>query len=148
MTGEERVERAELTVDLVILGGTGDCPDRVLLIRRRWDPYQGCWSLPGGHVDPGEDFGNAAMRELAEETGLALDADELASVAAYGDPGRDPRGRVVSFAYVATVEGTPAVTGGDDAVEARWWALGDVLDGRVPLAFDHGEIVTDAWRAS
>ncbi len=142
---EERVERATLAVDLVVLATTtGGIPDRVLLIQRRWDPYQGCWALPGGLVEPGEDLVDAAARELAEETSLELDTVELTQIGAYGDPGRDPRGRVVSVAFVATVTGTPGVAGEDDAVEARWHCLSDVLTGCGRLAFDHRQIISDA----
>jgi 8-oxo-dGTP diphosphatase len=145
----ERVERAVLSVDVVVIDidPAGAVAPRVLLIQRRWGPYQGHWALPGGGVNPDEDLFDAATRELAEETGLRLDADELAHVAAYGDPGRDPRGRAVSFAYVATVDDGPEVTGQSDAAQACWWPLDDVFNGRVQLAFDHSMIVAEAVAA-
>lgn len=146
---EKRVERAVLNADVVVIDidPTGTVAPRVLLIQRRWGPYQGHWALPGGRVEPGEDLFDAATRELAEETGLRLDADELTHVAAYGDPGRDPRGRAVSFAYVATVTDSPKATGQSDATDARWWPLDDVVTDRVRLAFDHSMIVAEAVAA-
>jgi ADP-ribose pyrophosphatase YjhB (NUDIX family) len=146
---EGRAETATLTVDVVVIDvdPAGIASPRVLLIKRRWSPYADCWALPGGGVNPDEDLFDAAARELAEETGLRLDADELEHVAAYGDPGRDPRGRVVSFAYVATVTDGPEVTGQDDAVTAQWWPLDDVFNGCLRLAFDHAAIVAEAVAA-
>jgi 8-oxo-dGTP diphosphatase len=148
VTGVECVERAVLAVDLVVIDvdPDGSLAPRVLLIQRRWDPYEGCWALPGGLVEVGEDLVDAATRELAEETTLRLDAGELAPVGAYGDPGRDPRGRVVSFVYVGVVTQSPPVTGSDDAADACWWALDDVFTGRLRLAFDHAVILSDALR--
>src|ERR1700754_3805735 len=105
---------AHLTTDIVLIArprihvpaargtavlGVG-APSHVLLIRRRWEPYQGCWALPGGYVDHGETFAQAAERELAEETGLK-GAGGLIRVGLYDAPDRDPRGRVISVAHLA-----------------------------------------------
>lgn len=113
----------------------------VLLIERGWDPFAGCWALPGGHVDPGETFEQAARRELAEETGLTAPA-ELVQVGVYDAPTRDPRGRVISVAYAGFLPRMVAPTAGDDAVAAQWVQLDHVPT--PPLAFDHHTIVTDA----
>lgn len=142
MGDEERArEVAALTADVVLLAGEG--ARHVLLIRRRWEPFAGRWALPGGHVDQGEDTEAAARRELLEETGLR--AESLAPVGVYAAPGRDPRGRYVTFAFVATLPGAPLVpVAADDASEARWWAVADVVAEPGLLAFDHGSIVADA----
>lgn len=124
----------------VVLFAYDDGRLHVLLIRRGWDPYVGCWALPGGHVDEGERFEDAARRELVEETGVFAPA-ALVKVGAYGDPGRDPRGRVVTEAWAGCLPHPVAVVAGDDAVSAAWMPV-DLLVPEV-LAFDHWRIVQD-----
>ncbi|MFI1734947.1 NUDIX domain-containing protein [Streptomyces acidicola] len=140
MTYTETFETIRLTADIVIV-----TPDRhVLLIERGWDPYEGHWALPGGHVDPSEDALDAAVRELVEETGVRVAADDLREIGAWHSPGRDPRGRYVTVAYLAIVPtGTPLVAG-DDARKAQWWPL----DALPPLAFDHADILGAAVEAT
>lgn len=140
---ETAPETARLTADVVLIG-THDRQKYVLLIRRAHDPYQDCWALPGGHVDVGEETEAAAHRELREETGLQ--AAVLHYVGTYSAVGRDPRGRYVTAAYIGYREDTPEPDAADDAAEAQWFPLGDVLGGRVEMAFDHQQIVVDAWR--
>jgi 8-oxo-dGTP diphosphatase len=125
-----------LTVDVVALAGAP--PRGVLLIQRGNDPFAGSWALPGGFVEAGERVLAAASRELFEETALEADALELLGV--YDTPGRDPRGPTVSVAYVLRTADQPAVRGGDDAREARWFAL----DALPALAFDHAIVIADA----
>jgi 8-oxo-dGTP diphosphatase len=143
-TGQDATQEiARLAADAVIFGHRRGAL-HVLLIRRRYEPYAGCWALPGGWVDPGEDTEAAARRELAEETGLTVPALRPSGV--YADPGRDPRGRYVAFAYTTRLADTPAPTAADDAADARWLPVDHVLTGRYKLAFDHGRILHDAHR--
>src|SRR5947208_577516 len=93
-------ERPSLTVDVVIVAR--EPTPRVLLIRRKHEPFAHAWALPGGFVDPGETLAAAAARELREETGV--EGADLEQLAAFGDPGRDPRGWTVSVAFLARVE--------------------------------------------
>ncbi len=137
-------ETAYLAADAVVFGSR-DRDLHVLLIRRRRAPFEGCWALPGGWVDPGEHTHAAAHRELAEETGIRL-TRPMTPFAVYAEPGRDPRGRYVSFAYVTRLADTPEPTAADDAAEARWLLVDDVLEGRYELAFDHARIVDDALK--
>ncbi|MDQ0378597.1 NUDIX hydrolase [Amycolatopsis thermophila] len=135
-------EPVRLTADVVLFGRSGDGALCVLLIRRGWDPFAGRWALPGGHVDAGEDTEDAARRELAEETGLHIAA--LSPVGVYAAPGRDPRGRYVTFAYTAHLSGPlPAPRAGDDATDARWWPVTELKAAPELLAFDHHQILTD-----
>ena len=130
-----------LTADVVLLAG--EPASSVLLIERGSEPFKGSWALPGGFVETGERVHDAALRELAEETGISLEA-ELALLGVYDTPGRDPRGPTVSVSYVRRATTELPATGGDDAARAGWFAL----DSLPPLAFDHDLIVADATRWS
>jgi 8-oxo-dGTP diphosphatase len=132
---------AAVTVDLVVLTIRNDGLE-VLLVRRGEDPFAGALALPGGFVRPDEGLSKAAARELAEETRLTVGAAHLEQLASYGDPGRDPRMRVVTVAYLALAPEMPLPRAGTDAAEARWVPARDVLDGDV-LAFDHQRILAD-----
>jgi 8-oxo-dGTP diphosphatase len=130
--------RPALTVDCVVFGFTGDSL-QVLLIRRGIAPFSGSWALPGGFVHMEETLDQAARRELEEET--HLHDVFLEQLYTFGNPNRDPRGRVVSVAYYALVrpDQHPA-TGDSDAAEAAWHSLEKIP----PLAFDHAEILHTA----
>src|ERR1700722_15221640 len=130
-----------VTVDLVVLTIRDDGLD-VLLVRRRDDPFARELALPGGFIRPDEGLSQAAARELAEETRLTVGPAHLEQLASYGDPGRDPRMRVVTVAYLALIPEMPLPLAGTDAAEARWTAVGTVLD-RGVLAFDHQRILAD-----
>ena len=127
-----------LAVDVVLLT-IRDHALQVLLVRRGVPPYAGRWALPGGFVEPDEGLAEAARRELVEETGIVSPA-HLEQLQTYGDPGRDPRSRVVSVAYIALVPDLPAASGGSDAAEARYVPVADAP----PLPFDHDTILGDA----
>src|SRR6185437_13943071 len=130
-----------LTVDLVILT-LRQARLHVLLIERGVDPYRGMAALPGGFLrDAAEDITSAAHRELAEEAGLDADTLHLEQYGVYGSPGRDPRGRVVSVAYLAISPRLPEPVAGTDAAGARWVPVDDVLSPTAHLAFDHQRIV-------
>jgi 8-oxo-dGTP diphosphatase len=133
--------RPAITVDLVVFTRTGDGL-RVLLIRRKADPFAGRWALPGGFLDIDEPVEAAARRELKEETGLEV-AGPVEFLGVFADPGRDPRGWTISLAHVALLPGsgpTPDPTAGDDAQDATWL---DTADAR-GLAFDHDAILAKA----
>ncbi|GAB3151403.1 NUDIX domain-containing protein [Micromonospora sonneratiae] len=129
-----------VTVDLVVLTVQGD-ELSALLVRRGVPPYEGQWALPGGFVDIDEDLVDAAVRELSEETGLVDPAGHLEQLGTYGTPGRDPRGRVVTVAYLALLPDLPAPVAGSDAASAQWQPVSRLSEG--DLAFDHDRILTD-----
>lgn len=137
---------AHLTADMVVIGHDPTGIPCVLLIERDHAPYAGHLALPGGYLDKGETFQHAAVRELAEETGVTVDPDRLHRVGIYDAPDRDPRGRVVSMAYLAIVPDRPVAVGADDAALARWVRLDTVARSTSPrrLAFDHAEVLADA----
>jgi 8-oxo-dGTP diphosphatase len=131
-----------VTVDVVILTLSGGRL-HVLLVRRGVPPFEGMWAIPGGFKRPVETLDEAATRELLEETGVES-AGLLRQFGAYGDPGRDPRMNVVTVAYFAVLREVEGIAGGTDAAHAALLPAGDVLDGKVELAFDHLRIVRDA----
>jgi len=134
---------AAVTVDLVVLTIRQDRL-AVLVIRRGEPPFRGRLALPGGFVRPSETLGQAAARELAEEAGLAAGQVHLEQLASYGDPGRDPRMRVVTVAYLALAPGLPLPHAGTDAAEASWASADGILAARPDqLAFDHHQILAD-----
>lgn len=108
---------------------------RLLLIRRKNEPYKGDWAFPGGFMNIDETAEEAAFRELKEETNL--DVSELRQVGAFSKVDRDPRERVVSIVFYTVVDEEGIVSGSDDAAEAKWFPLGAVP----ALAFDHAEIL-------
>lgn len=134
---------AAVTVDLAIFTVHGG-QLQVLLIRRGNAPYRGMLALPGGHVGHGESLDAAALRELGEETGIDGRKLHLEQLGAYGDPDRDPRGRVITIAYLALGPDLPVPRAGTDAAEAHWIPVTDALDRNARLAFDHALIVGDA----
>ncbi len=111
----------------------------VLLIRRKNPPYQGYWALPGGFVEKEETLEQAALRELEEETSVKdLFIEQLYT---FGQPQRDPRGRVVSVAYYALINlSKHRLKARSDAAEASWFAI----DQLPALAFDHADILNTA----
>ncbi|MFE5586902.1 NUDIX domain-containing protein [Kitasatospora sp. NPDC056531] len=93
---------------------------------------------PGGHVDPGETSREAAARELEEETGVRVNAADLRQLGVWDAPGRDPRCRYVTVAYLAVIAADTQIAAGDDARTARWWPAGALPQ---QLAFDHAAIL-------
>ncbi len=104
------------------------------------------YALPGGHVDwESEGLVDAARREVKEETGIDIDADDLIQLGAYGDLGRDPRpGRTVSVAFVAFSPNFASPFAGSDAATAEFMDVVEVLAEPNRLEFDHERIVRDA----
>jgi len=126
--------RPHLSVDVVILS-LREKHLQVLLIRRGHPPFKGKWAIPGGFVNADESLDAAARRELEEET----DVREvyLEQLYTFGEPRRDPRGRVVTVAYFALVPDDVTARAGDDAAEVGWFSVVQLP----PLAFDHDDIL-------
>lgn len=128
----------DYTVDIVLV----DPAANVLLIKRSdgSDAFPGCWALPGGYIDEGEEAEEAARRELAEETNITTPIT-LRMIGIYDDPERDPRGRVVSTAFIAVLLNRVTPVAGDDAQDAQWIPLTQLPEN---LAFDHAQIIREA----
>lgn len=116
------------TVDIIIEIG-----DKIVLIERKYPPPG--WALPGGFVDYGESFEQAAVREALEETGIAV--TDLRQFRTYSDPGRDARMHTSSTVFIARGTGEPRAA--DDAARAGLFSREDLPD----LAFDHAHILAD-----
>lgn len=125
--------RPSLTADVLAVNEQ----EELLLVERGGDPYRGCWALPGGFMEMDETLEECAVRELHEETGIAISTASLQLVGVFSRVDRDPRGRTVTAAYAVKVESNIATQAGDDAAALRWWPLATLP----PLAFDHAEIV-------
>jgi 8-oxo-dGTP diphosphatase len=119
-----------LTVDALIV----DEEHGLVLIQRRHEPFRGSWALPGGFVELGESCESACVREVEEETGLRVEVKQLLDV--MSEPGRDPRGHVVSVLYSCEVVGG-RLRAGDDASSAAWLKHLDAVE----LAFDHEQVL-------
>ncbi len=136
-----------LTADIVLLSEGKD----VLMIRRKGHPYLGCWALPGGFVEPGESAAEGALRELTEETSVVgFTENDIHEIGLFSKPGRDPRGWVVSDAFLVPVDREKiAFEAADDAAEAKWISVernGEalILPEGVRLAFDHADVLKKA----
>jgi 8-oxo-dGTP diphosphatase len=137
MTYHYTHQRPALTADLIVLAIGPDNESLVLLIERGEEPYAGWWAIPGGHVEPGETLEAAARRELLEETGIQTDIVE--QIGTFGDPGRDPRGWVVSVAFATVVDKSLVNPHpGSDARNVAWFSLAALPE---QLAFDHRAIL-------
>ncbi|MDT7920954.1 MAG: bifunctional nicotinamide-nucleotide adenylyltransferase/Nudix hydroxylase [Meiothermus sp.] len=112
-----------IATDAVVLA-----QEQVLLVERKGPLGQGAWALPGGYVELKETLLQAALRELREETGLALEARHLKATQAFDYPGRSLRGRVISLGHFFDLGDTPppAVEGQDDASRAFWLPLAEL----------------------
>jgi len=133
---DEIVKVISRTVDVVIY-----TENKVLLIKRKNQPFAGSWALPGGFIDPGETPEAAAKRELKEETGVASPA--LQYVGRFDTPNRDPRmEHVWSDAFKAEVPNEIATHAADDASDAQWIPISQLKS--MNFAFDHGDILNKA----
>ncbi len=128
------MKKPGIAVDGVLIKG-----NKILLIKRKNEPFKGKWALPGGFVEYGEKVEEAVLREFEEEVGIKARIKKLLGV--YSDPARDPRGHIISIVFLLEAEGEPKA--GDDAADAKFFSL----DKLPPLAFDHEKIIRDAVRA-
>lgn len=125
--------RPSVTADVVAFTMRAD-DLAVLLIRRKDEPFKGCWALPGGFVNENESLDRAAARELHEETGLTVSTSKLEQLGAFGDPGRDPRGHTITVAFMTFRATETNIAAGDDATEAEWVSLRSLDLGDVSTA--------------
>lgn len=142
--------RPSLSVDLVVLyqpapaapttTAATTATTEILLIQRKNPPFAQCWALPGGFMDIDETLEQAAVRELAEETGVSV--SNLIQIHTFSAVDRDPRGRVVSVGFLAELREKVTPLAGDDAQQARWFPLEQLPQ----IAFDHRSIIEHALK--
>ena len=130
-----------LTVDIII-----ENDSRILLVKRKNEPFRDQLVLPGGFVNEGETVEDAAKREAREETSLGVDLIEILGV--YSDPTRDPRGHIMSTVFIARSPQNRSLennaVAGDDAAEIEWINIEEIENKK--LGFDHQRIVLDYKR--
>src|ERR671920_2010550 len=116
---------------------------KILLVRRKNDPFKGMLSIPGGFVNEGETAEDAMRREAKEETSLIV--EPIAILGVYSDPQRDPRMHTLSVTFISRiVHGNENAR--DDAAALQWIKLEDELDALIQsqqIAFDHSNILND-----
>ena len=127
---------------------------KIVLVKRGVPPFKGAWALPGGFIHMDESADDAARRELEEETGMK--ASRIEQLYTFSEPGRDPRMRVLSVAYLCIVPEVPVpLAAGTDASEAELFTVtnknpleltstGGTVISEDNLAFDHAEIIRAA----
>jgi 8-oxo-dGTP diphosphatase len=143
MTKEQREEKHKNPVPAVDFLISRDGNSKILLVRRKKDPYKGLLSIPGGFINEGETAEDAMMREAKEETSLI--SEPLAILGVYSDPSRDPRMHTISVTFITRiVQGKEAAN--DDAGHVQWVKIEGELDSLIEtnqVAFDHSKILTD-----
>ena len=126
--------RPAVTVDILLFAG-----EKILLIQRKNPPFKDAWAFPGGFIEMGEGLEESAQRELCEETGLS--GVQLTQLGAFGDPDRDPRGRVITVAYYSVIDiEETVISAGSDATDAHWFPITELPT----LAFDRRKILATA----
>lgn len=129
-------QNIKVAVDAVVFGYTSREGLSVLLIKRNIDPFKGSWALPGGLVGNQETLEDAVQRELSEETGVNI--NYLEQLYSFGQPGRDPRNRVISITYYGLVKPDGfELKANTDAADVKWFNIKKLPK----LAFDHQAIL-------
>jgi 8-oxo-dGTP diphosphatase len=141
---EQRYRNPTPTVDTIIQRDS-----RILLVKRKNDPFKGYLVLPGGFVNEGERVEDAAKRETKEETSLDIELLDILGV--YSDPTRDPRGHMMSTVFIGKISSNNDkvdAVAQDDAAAIEWISL-EVIDTR-NVGFDHKRIISDykTWKTS
>ena len=141
--GGEQLDKHKNPVPAVDFLISKDNNSKILLVRRKNDPFKGMLSIPGGFVNVGETAEDAMRREAKEETSLIV--EPIAILGVYSDPQRDPRMHTISITFITRiVEGNENAR--DDAAALQWIKLEGELDGLMQsqlIAFDHSKILND-----
>ena len=130
-------QNIQVAVDAIVFGYSKENGVSVLLIKRKYEPFQGQWAIPGGFVKDEESLEAAVERELMEETGVKI--NYLEQLYTFGDPDRDPRRRILAVAYFGLVKSAQfeKLKASTDAEEAEWFNIKKLPK----LAFDHKKVL-------
>ncbi len=137
MTYTYKYPHPAVTVDALVFYQS-QSTTKVLLIKRKNEPFKNSWAIPGGFVDEDETLEKAVVRELQEETqifGLKLEQFK-----AYSQPDRDPRGRTISVVFTCIINFMPNAKAADDAIDLDWFSI----DNLPSMAFDHELVIKEA----
>lgn len=146
----EDYERPSVTTDIALFTIRSEEEDSyrhepkntlsMLLIRRGEHPFMNAWALPGGFMRPTETIEACAYREITEEAGITPSA--LMPVGVFSDPDRDPRGRIISNAFLSIASADTRLMSGDDAIDAKWFDVSftQKKDGSRVLCLQNGDI--------
>lgn len=136
----QNIKSMKVAVDAIVFGYSKIDGVSVLLIQRKYEPFKNSWAIPGGFVQDDESLEEAVRRELLEETGVEL--NYLEQLYTFGDPGRDPRQRIIAIAYFGLVKASQyqELKASTDAENAKWFSIKKIPQ----LAFDHKQILSVA----
>ena len=142
-----------VATDLIVIHGQevfAPSEDKILLIKRGGEPYKNSYALPGGFVEVDELALDAAKRELMEETNIDVSKDDIIFFKMADKVDRDPRQRTYSYVYdiFVTDEQAAQAVAGDDAAALEWFNVKDIIAHKIPLAFDHQEILDEYFTES
>ncbi len=126
----DKYEKPSIAADMVVFTVSDILADnpkknimkklKIMLIKRGGHPYKNFWALPGGFLNMNETIEQCAERELKEETGL--NRFFLRQFRTYSQVDRDPRGRIISCAYISLINNSEDIVKSDtDAAEANWF---------------------------
>lgn len=142
-----KVQQIKVAVDAVCISYNIKTNEKkVLLIKRQYEPFSGMWAIPGGFLNENEEMEDGALRELIEETDIALGEEvEPIQIGAYGKLNRDPRKRrIISVAFLFRLTETKPVRIADESLGVQWV---DIIElNKENLAFDHYDILQDALK--
>ena len=140
---EKVYKTPSLTTDSIVLRKhKNDNYHDILLVTRKHDPFKDHLAFPGGFVEYGEDPIKGCLRELKEETNL--DGLDIELLTVRGDPKRDPRKHVVTIVYIVNVSEDAQPQGGDDAKDAKFYPLKDIIETQKhKMSFDHYSVIEE-----
>ena len=124
------------TIDIILSENSNS--DKILIIKRKKDPFKDFFSLPGGFVNEGEKVEDAVRREAEEE--LLVKVEPIDILGVYSDPNRDPRGHIMSVTFIAKII-NGELKAGDGVAELRWIGINNLEN--IKLGFDHSKILSD-----
>ncbi len=111
--------------------------NKILLVKRKFEPFKGFYAFPGGKVEENELVEKAIVREVKEETGYIIKPIEILGV--YSDPKRDPRGHVITITFISKI--IKGKLKNSIETEPKWFKINEVK--KMKLAFDHSKIFKD-----